>query len=157
MKRILGLVAAGTIAAMPMVQAQAADVQVGVLECNVEGGWGLVLGSKKDMVCTYNPAGDGPKETYTGSITKFGIDIGKTEGATMEWAILAPSKEVPKGALAGDYIGVTAEATASVGVGANVLVGGMEKSFTLQPISVQGQRGLNIAAGVASMSLKQAG
>ncbi|MGL5137733.1 MAG: DUF992 domain-containing protein, partial [Beijerinckiaceae bacterium] len=58
-----------------------------------------------------------------------------------------------KGALAGDYVGAAAEATAGVGLGVNALVGGSDRAYSLQPISVEGQLGLNLAAGVAQMTL----
>jgi hypothetical protein len=39
------------------------------------------------------------------------------------------------------------------GLGANVLVGGSSQTVALQPLSVQGQIGLDIAAGVGSLDL----
>ena len=60
----------------------------------------------------------------------------------------------PAGALAGGYAGVSAEATAGLGIGANALLGGSNKSIALQPLSVQGQEGLNIAVGVAELRLR---
>lgn len=142
---IVGMLATGS---------QAASVQVGGLKCIVEGGVGFIIGSSKDMVCTFTHT-DGSRERYTGTIRKFGIDIGVTEKTYIAWAVLAPSTNVPRGALAGSYGGVSAEATVGAGIGANALVGGFKKSFTLQPLSVQAQSGgLNVAAGVASLELR---
>lgn len=134
--------------------ALAASVQVGGLRCTVEGGVGFIIGSSKGMVCTFTHT-SGQKERYTGTINKLGIDIGVTEKTYIAWAVFAPSQDVPHGALAGSYGGVSAEATVGAGVGANALIGGFKKSFTLQPLSVQAQSGgLNVAAGIASLELR---
>jgi hypothetical protein len=93
---------------------------------------------------------------YSGSISKFGVDIGYTEGGVLIWGVVAPTSDMRPGALEGDYVGVSASATAGVGAGANVLVGGFDKSISLQPLSVSGNRGLNVAAGIGSISLKYA-
>lgn len=149
------LAAAAAIALVAGVQsASAGSVQVGTLSCKVEGGVGLIIGSSKGMVCSFKPAGGGPIQSYSGSIDKLGVDIGFTNETRIIWTVLAPSADVPSGALAGTYGGATAEATAGVGVGANALVGGLKDSFTLQPLSVQGQTGLNVAGGLARMTLR---
>jgi Protein of unknown function (DUF992) len=129
--------------------------KAGTLTCDVSGGIGLIITSKKSLRCTYTPTDNGPLELYTGSITKFGLDIGATTGGVMVWAVYAPSTR-RFGALAGHYAGATAEATIGAGLGANVLVGGSNRTVALQPLSVQGQAGLNLAAGVASIDLQAA-
>ena len=130
------------------------QAEAGVLDCVVEGGRGFVFGSTKDVSCTYSPA-EGPTETYFGAITKYGIDIGATEISYMKWAVLAPTVDaVMPGALAGDYYGVSAEATAGAGLGANALVGGSDKTISLQPVSVSGQTGLNFALAVSELELR---
>ena len=134
--------------------ALAGSVQVGTLSCKVEGGVGLIIGSSKGMICSFKPAGGGPNQSYSGSIDKLGVDIGFTNETRIIWTVLAPSSDIPHGALAGTYGGATAEATAGVGVGANALVGGLKNSFTLQPLSIQGQTGLNVAGGLARMTLR---
>ena len=128
-------------------------VKVGVLSCNVESGWGFILASSKDIRCNYVTNG-GTSEHYEGSITKVGVDIGYTSGGVIIWNVIAPTSGLTQGALEGSYGGVTASATLGVGVGANVLVGGSEKSITLQPVSIEGNTGLNVAAGVGGMELK---
>jgi hypothetical protein len=145
------LLAAGSYLAMPAAHAQA-GVKVGVLTCQVDPGWGLVLGSSKTMSCSYTPD-EGVGDFYTGKITKIGVDIGYTGGARMIWGVFAPSRDVAPGALEGNYAGVSAQATAGVGVGANVLIGGFQRSITLQPLSVEGTKGLNVAAGIGAISL----
>jgi hypothetical protein len=103
----------------------------------------------------FTPSQPGPREVYTGSITKFGLDLGATAGGEMIWAVYAPTNR-RLGALAGHYGGASAEATVGAGVGANVLVGGSNRTVSLQPVSVQGQAGLNVAAGVAEIDLRPA-
>jgi hypothetical protein len=134
----------------------AAGVKVGVLNCNVEGGWGYILGSSKDIHCSFVPNGGAP-ERYAGSITKVGVDVGYTKGGVIVWDVVAPSSDLRPGALEGTYGGVTASATAGAGFGANVLVGGFDKSIALQPISVEGNTGLNVAAGIGALSLHYQG
>jgi len=103
----------------------------------------------------FTPSAPGPREVYSGSITKFGLDIGATTGGEMIWAVYAPSNK-RFGALAGEYGGASAEATVGAGLGANVLVGGSDRTVALQPVSVQGQTGLNLAIGVAGLQLQPA-
>jgi hypothetical protein len=154
-------VTASTVIALLAVTANvgltsaATGVRVGVLNCTVKGGVGLILGSRKTMNCTFKPSG-GSAERYTGSVTKIGLDIGVTTKSYITWAVFAPGK-LKAGSLAGGYGGGSAEATLGLGLGANVLVGGFKKSVALQPLSVQGQKGLNVAVGIAGMSLKYAG
>lgn len=128
-------------------------VKVGTLNCNVAGGMGFVFGSSKDLTCTYLP-GSGRSENYAGTIKKWGVDIGFTSKGKLIWTVIAPTSDVAPGALAGDYGGATAQANVGVGLGANVLVGGLDKSIALQPLSVEGSTGLNVAAGIGSISLK---
>jgi hypothetical protein len=132
--------------------AHADSVKVGTLTCDEAGGWGLVLGSSRAVRCTFD--GDGRIEHYQGEINKFGVDIGYKSGGVIIWAVIAPSAHPAHGALAGHYVGGTASATVGVGVGAHVLVGGFEKSITLQPLSIEGNEGLNIAAGVGELTLR---
>lgn len=129
-------------------------IKVGTLNCHVAGGWGLILGSSKEMHCRYQGVG-GP-DYYLGRMTKVGVDIGYTNGATMVWAVIAPAGDIGRGALAGEYIGGTASATFGGGVGANGLVGGLRHSFTLQPLSLEGNTGyIDVAAGVGVMQLNE--
>ena len=139
------------------VPAQADSVELGLLECVVEGGNGFVFGSSKDLSCEYTPANDSAaKEAYFGVINKFGIDIGVTGTTVIEWVVLAPTTdtEYQPGSLSGDYRGVSAEASAAAGAGVNLLVGGSDQTFSLQPVSVQAQEGVNVAVGVAELQLR---
>jgi hypothetical protein len=145
------LIGAATVGANAPARAQD-YVKVGVLTCSVSGGVGLIITSSKALSCTFAPDTRGP-EHYAGTIRKFGLDIGVTSGAVIVWAVLSSVHGVPVGALAGNYGGVSAEASVIIGGGANVLLGGSNRSFALQPLSVQGQVGLNIAAGITSLEL----
>lgn len=133
-------------------QADEGGVKAGFLTCNVSSGFGIVFGSSREVNCDYSSAPD-KTEHYTGSINKFGVDIGYLGSAVMVWAVVAPTSTVAPGALAGTYAGATGSASVGVGVGANVLVGGSSKQFTLQPVSIEGNTGLNVAGGVAALKL----
>ena len=137
---------AGTAAAQDRVQA-------GQLTCDISGGIGLIFGSQRTLNCTFAPSVPGPAEFYAGTLTKLGVDIGVTAGGAMVWVVYAPTSR-PAGALSGSYGGATAEATVVAGVGANVLIGGSNRTVELQPVSLQGQAGLNVAAGVAGLDLR---
>ena len=149
------LAVAAAVAPPIPASAQANRTKVGTLSCDISGGIGLIITSKKDLTCMFTPSQPGPREVYVGSITKFGLDLGATAGGEMVWAVFAPTNR-KFGALAGDYGGATAEATVGVGLGANVLVGGSDRTVALQPVSVQGQAGLNVAAGVTDLRLRPA-
>lgn len=135
--------------------ALADTTKVGVLSCNVAGGVGFIITSSKALNCVFE-ASSGGRERYVGTIRRFGLDIGVTGPGKLSWIVFAPATGVRPGALAGDFAGVGAEATVGVGVGANALVGGFERSFSLQPFSVQVQSGGDLAAGVTSMNLEAA-
>lgn len=126
-------------------------VKLGMLVCDVSGSIGLILGGSEAASCTFQ--GPNGTEYYKGRITQVGLDIGVTAGAIMSWAVFAPG-QVGRGALQGDYAGATADAAFAVGLGANVLVGGSQNSIALQPVSVEGQAGVNIAAGLATFKLE---
>jgi len=144
-------------AALPApAQAAESGVKAGVLTCNVDSGWGFIFGSTRKLKCNYSHD-HGSIEHYSGTVNKFGADIGYTAGGVIVWAVFAPTADVGKGSLAGDYGGVTGGAAVGVGVGANVLLGGFKDSFSLQPLSVEGFTGLNVAGGIAGMTLAYEG
>jgi Protein of unknown function (DUF992) len=134
--------------------AAAQRIKAGVLTCDVSGGFGFIIGSSKQVFCNFSPDQPGPPEAYVGSISKFGLDIGVTSGGVMIWAVFTGTGGYGPGFLAGDYIGATAEATVAAGLGANVLIGGSSRTIALQPLSVSGQVGLNVAIGVAELRLQ---
>jgi hypothetical protein len=135
--------------------AQAQNVQVGTLDCNLSGSIGMIIASQKALACSFRNS-RGAIELYDGVINRFGLDIGATTGGQMVWSVFAPSGAVSQFALAGAYLGASGEATVGAGLGANALVGGSNRSVALQPISLQGQTGINLALGVASLQLTPA-
>jgi hypothetical protein len=141
---------AGAVA-LPNAASAQAGIKVGNLTCNVSSGWGFVFGSSRGLNCTF--AGPTGIEYYTGTISKFGVDIGYTTGGVMVWTVVAPTAQLAPGSLGGGYAGGTASATLGVGLGANALIGGNAGSIALQPLSLEGNQGLNVAAGVAGLTL----
>ena len=150
----LAALALGALASI--APAHAAGVNIGVLTCKVYGGAGFIFGSTKDIDCKFEGI-NGIKEGYHGAINKYGLDIGFTGSSFMVWTVFAPSTNIPSGALAGDYGGVSAEATVGLGVGANALLGGFKHSIALQPLSGQVQEGLNIAVAISALQLRPGG
>jgi hypothetical protein len=141
-------------ASSPAVAQQTNRVQAGMLRCQTSASLGLIVGSHQKLRCAFQPGAGGPTQTYTGHINRLGLDIGVTAGGVMAWAVFAPSTGVPHGALAGKYVGASGDVSLGVGVGANALVGGSRQSIALQPLSVEGQVGVNLALGVAGLTLR---
>ena len=144
---------AGLAASLSTAAQAQSGVRVGTLTCHVASGWGFVFGSSKSLHCTFAPA-PGRAEFYVGTINKFGVDIGYTQGGVLLWGVFAPTANLAPGALNGNYVGATGSATVGVGAGANVLIGGSNSTISLQPVSVEGNTGLNVAAGIGSISLR---
>lgn len=133
---------------------QSPGVQIGTLTCNVEGDRNFVIGSTSTLGCNYKPVSGAAIEYYTGTVDEFGLDIGTTDQATLIWGVFAPSADMEPGALAGHYGGLTAGASVGAGLKANVLVGGLDKSIALNPVSVESQTGTNVTLGVSQLTLK---
>lgn len=128
--------------------------QIGTLRCTIDGGVGYVVGSRRDATCEYRPtAGRNAVDLYIGRIDKAGLDIGATGPSVMAWAVIAHSTDLGPGDLAGKYRGASAAVSALIGGGANVLIGGSDATISLQPLSFEGQTGLSLAAGYASLRL----
>jgi len=146
---------AGSLAVLGTTPASAAaTVKAGVLTCHVSSGWGFVFGSSRSLRCTYS--GSGHVEHYVGQIKKWGVDIGYVQSGVIVWGVFAPTTDLGAGALAGSYGGATGGASVGVGADANVLVGGSNSEISLQPVSLEGDKGLNIAAGIGSITLHRA-
>jgi hypothetical protein len=128
-------------------------VRAGILQCQGGQNVGFVVGSVTSLECVFQSEGRRP-EAYVATVRRYGLDIGFTEQTKFSWAVNAPTRRVGRGDLAGNYGGVGANASAGVGGGGNFLVGGPQNSYALQPVSVQGQTGLNVAAGVADIELQ---
>ncbi|MER8503989.1 MULTISPECIES: DUF992 domain-containing protein [unclassified Mesorhizobium] len=141
---------ATTVVAAP---ASASKLQLGVLDCTIDGGTAYLVTSNKGVSCVFRPHRGGPSEVYTGVISKLGVDVGRTHQGQLVWAVLAATRNHDEGDLAGSYYGVNAEASVVTGGGANLLVGGLDSAFSLQPLSVQAQTGVNLAVAVTSLDL----
>ena len=140
----LGLISTG---------ASAQSIHIGVLECRGIGTTGFIIGSVQDLECVFRTSYM-PPVRYHGVVRKWGVDIGVTEASVLAWGVLAPTDRIGPGDLAGSYTGVTAGAAVVVGAGANALIGGSGNTFALQPVSVEGQSGINVTLGVASLELR---
>ena len=138
-----------TCASSAMAQGR---IEVGVLECRGST-TSFVVGSVTPLSCVFRPAA-GPAEPYTATLRRAGVDLGFNQQVVVAWAVWAPSGG-NRYNLSGNYGGAAASATVGVGVGANALAGGLNNSFALQPVSVEGQTGLNAFAGVAGLELRQ--
>jgi len=129
--------------------------QAGTLTCRMGPSVGALVGSRQRLRCTFTTGGK--VENYAGAITRFGFDVGITAGGMMRWRVLARTRALGRGALAGNYVGASGDISLGVGVGANALVGGSRRSVMLQPVSVVGQAGVNLALGVAGLTLRFTG
>ena len=135
--------------------AQPRRVQLGTLTCSMSASIGLIVGSQKNVNCVFRGQPGEPEEAYTGTMTTIGLDIGITTGGVIVWTVFADTSRYA-GMLAGRYVGATAEVSVAAGLGANVLVGGSHRTVALQPLSVQGQMGLDLAAGIGELELHPA-
>lgn len=153
---VAGIAAAAlAIARILPADAQPARIQVGSLNCSLSSSVGLVVGSQRNVACILH-TDNVPDEPYQGTLSRVGLDLGATSGGKIVWAVFAGTNRF-MGMLNGTYVGASGEASIAVGLGANVLVGGSNNSVALQPVSVQGQVGLNIAAGVSQLYLCEPG
>jgi hypothetical protein len=154
--KFLATAASALLLAVLTTAAKADNVQAGFLHCDVSAGVGLFFTEKQAMNCVFKPLGGGPEDFYTGNIQEVGIALGGTEKGVLIWSVLSAQKGVPAGALAGKYTGLGANASVGVGGGENVLLGGNNQAFMLQPASYEGQVGLNLAVGVTTITLQSA-
>ena len=141
------------LATLSAVPASAQQIQTGVLECRGGGSVGFIIGSVTELSCIYRPD-MGPRQLYTAVLRRAGVDLGGTAVSSLVWAVFAPTQQLGLGDLSGNYGGVTAGAAVGVGLGANVLYGGSNNSVALQPLSVEGQVGLNVFGGLAGLELR---
>jgi hypothetical protein len=130
-----------------------AGIKVGVLTCHEASGWGFIVTSTRDLRCVFSP-NSGESFHYLGHISKFGVDLGYQGAAVIIWTVFAPTTNVNPADLAGNYAGATANVAIGIGAGANVLIGGSNQSISLQPVSIEGGTGLNVAAGIGSIGLQ---
>jgi hypothetical protein len=147
----LGIAVASLVASVASANALP-QVHAGILECEGGQNVGFVVGSVTSLECVFQSEGGRP-EPYIATVHRYGVDLGFTDQTRFSWAVSAPTLRLERGELAGNYGGVGANASVGVGFGGNFLVGGPQNAYALQPISVQGQTGLNVAAGIADIEL----
>lgn len=152
--KMFGIATVALVASFASANAQQ-GVRVGVLECTGGQNVSFVVGSNATLNCVFQSEG-GRAEGYVATIRRFGLDLGFTQNTTVQWTAFAPYARVPRGALAGNYSGVGSNASVGIGFGGNFLLGGNANQFALQPISVQGQTGFNVAAGIVELQLTPA-
>jgi hypothetical protein len=128
--------------------------QIGSLTCRLGPSVGLIAGSRQRMQCRFVNATDRRVESYAGTVTRFGLDLGITVGGVMRWSVLTRTRRIGRGTLAGHYVGASGDVSLGVGIGAKALIGGSRRTTVLQPLSVSGRVGANIAAGVAGLTLR---
>lgn len=149
--------AAALSLAAPAAAQSETGTKVGTLSCDVSSGIGLFVVEKQTMTCAYKPMKSEATTNYTGKIETYGVTLGGVEKGHLVWGVVTQTSDAPpNGALAGKYIGASADAAFGPGLGANVLVGGSNQAFALQPISVEGEIGVNVAAGVTELTLTTA-
>jgi Protein of unknown function (DUF992) len=149
---MLGIALSVLLSTPPAAQ-PAGGTKAGTLTCRTSASLGLIIGSHQKLACRFTPDGSGVPEDYAGHINRLGLDLGIRAGGIMAWAVIAPTNGVHRGALAGRYVGASGSVSVGVGANANLLVGGSHRSFALQPLSVEGQVGVNLALGVAGLTL----
>jgi Protein of unknown function (DUF992) len=122
------------------------------LSCQSLGATSYIIVSNQPFNCIFTLTAGGPVQYYRATIHRVGAQVGFNSNIVLGWAVFAPTPRVGPGALAGIYGGVSAGAATGTGVGANGLVGG-SNSFALQPVSVEGQSGLNVVATATQVEL----
>ena len=151
---LLGVAFAALVASFATANAQQPQgVRIGVLECRGGQNVGMVVASATTLECVFKSQGR-PPEGYLAHVTRFGVDLGVTENTGLAWAVHAPTQRIGRGDLAGSYGGVGGNASVGVGFGGNLLWGGSQNSFALQPLSLQGQTGLNVTGGIVGVQLE---
>jgi hypothetical protein len=146
---------AGFAAVAPTPASAQSGVEVGTLACKLAPTIGLIIGSRQRLSCVFTLANTGRKETYTGAITRLGLDVGISAGGRLVWAVRSKTNlPIGQRSLAGTYVGASADIALGLGVGANALIGGTNRTVALQPLSVEGSVGVNLALGVAGLRLR---
>jgi uncharacterized protein DUF992 len=128
--------------------------QSGMLSCKLNPSVGFVIFGHQSMECRFVPSVPGPPQFYEGALNTVGIDVGIVGTGGLAWGVLAPTAGIPAGALAGTYVGASGDIAVGAGVGANLLVGGSNRSFALQPLSVEGSVALNVTLGLSALQLR---
>lgn len=153
LSKVVGAAVAALVASFASAQAQQQNVQIGILECHGGQNVGMVVASATTLECVFNSNGRRP-EPYLAHVTRFGVDLGITAETSLAWAVHAPTQRIGRGDLAGSYGGVGGNVSFGLGGGGNLLIGGSANSFALQPLSLQGQTGVNVTGGIVGLNLE---
>jgi len=148
------LYAASVLAGLAPAVALAQSSRVGVLQCHLSGGVGMILAENQVLDCVYKDNAGGPPSHYIGRLTNVGANIGISGPGRMIWGVVAATKILGPGALAGDYVGAQGSVAVGAGAGGAVLVGGSNNTISLQPISVSIGTGVNVSAGLGNLNLQ---
>lgn len=152
--RVLILFCLSLVMGASQANAQESRARAGELVCRGGPSVGLIVGSSQRLSCTFRSFETGRRYTYSGSMRRIGLDVGVTSGSRLLWLVFSAQSRVKRSTLAGRYVGASGDASFGFGLGANILIGGRNSSITLQPLSVQGQTGVNLAVGVSSLTLR---
>jgi hypothetical protein len=153
LSQLFGIALVTLATSLATANAQQPRMQIGVLQCQGGQNVGFVVGSVATLDCVFQAEGRRP-EAYVATVHRFGVDLGFTQQTQFQWAAYGPTHSIGRGGLTGQYGGVGANASVGVGFGGNFLLGGAANAYVLQPVSVQGQTGLNVAAGIADIALE---
>ena len=155
-RNLLAMLVLSIFVAPAFAQSGKPWTQVGMLTCKLNPSIGFIIAGHQSMECRYVPGAGGASQAYDGALNTVGLSLGVTAGGVLNWAVLAPTDGISAGALAGDYVGASADAAFIAGVGANVLIGGSNRTVALQPLSVEGSVGASVTAGLSALKLRPA-
>lgn len=148
---LVGLTLCGL--ALAPISAFSQIATVGVLQCHLSGGVGMILFENQLLDCVYKGL-SAPPQHYIGRLTNVGANIGVSGPGEMIWDVVTAATKVDPGQLTGDYVGAQGSVAVGAGGGGAVLVGGSHKSISLQPVSVSVGSGLNLSAGFGNLNLQ---
>jgi len=159
-KSLYGLGFAFIASAMMAVPAFAghssAGTKIGILTCDAVPGskLNLLVHSTTDVECTFNSTAGEGTEHYVGETgVGFGIDLKWDSESHLVFTVFAAEGSGSNKLSSGKYVGVGAEAAAGLGLGAHALVGGSNKSVSLQP-AIQAGVGVGASAGLTYLYLQ---
>ena len=128
-----------------------ADVELGVLSCKsvVGSRLNLVIRSTVDVKCEMKYSG-GEVERYKGETgIALGLDLSFKDNEEIAFTVISAS-EVKVGSypVTGKYIGAKATVSAGIGLGAAALIGGSNDNFGLNPLALETNQGVGVAADI---------
>jgi hypothetical protein len=137
-------------------QTPSPGTHVGMLTCQMAPSLSVVAGSVQSMRCHFIPDEGHPQQAYVGEMNIVGPEVGIATGGVLAWDVLASTGGPSAAALTGVYVGGCGEIPMGVGVGANVLFGGPNRTIALQPLLLEGEVEVAPAAGLPSLKLAAA-